>query len=35
MSVEIQKKLLGMALPIGAIGIVFAILWLIKTPSGY
>jgi hypothetical protein len=32
-AVQIQKKLLGFSLPIGAIGIVFAILFLIKFES--
>jgi hypothetical protein len=31
---EIQKKLLAFSLPIGAAGLVFSILWLIKTPPG-
>jgi hypothetical protein len=31
---EIQKKLLGFSLPIGAVGLIFAILWLIKMPEG-
>jgi hypothetical protein len=34
-AVKIQKKLLGLSLPIGIAGVVFAILWLIKMPSGY
>jgi hypothetical protein len=33
--IEIQKKLLGLSLPIGIAGIVLALLWLVKTPSGY
>ena len=34
-AVAIQKKLLAASLPIGAVGLVLAILWLIKMPSGY
>ena len=34
-AVAVQKKLLAASLPIGAIGLVCAILWLIKIPSGY
>lgn len=31
---QIQKKLLGLSLPIGIAGIVFALLWLVKIPEG-
>jgi hypothetical protein len=31
---EIQRKLLGLSIPIGAIGLASAILWMIKMPSG-
>jgi len=31
---EIQKKLLGLSLPIGVVGLVFAILWMVKMPEG-
>jgi hypothetical protein len=34
-AVLVQKKLLAFALPIGAVGIVLAILWLIKMPKDY
>ena len=31
---EIQKKLLAFSLPIGAVGLIFAILWIVKMPEG-
>jgi hypothetical protein len=34
-AVEIQKKLLTFSLPIGIAGVVFAILWIVKHPSGF
>lgn len=34
-AVKVQKTLLGFALPIGLVGLICAILWLIKMPSGY
>jgi hypothetical protein len=33
--VAIQKKLLTFALPIGIVGLVCALLWLVKIPEGY
>ena len=34
-AVAIQKKLLTFSLPIGIVGLVCAVFWLIKMPSGY